>query len=109
MSAIPSSKTTTQYGTVIERYFDLDGNFPVSRRKYIPAEGSKFKKAGIESITRFRSPSPDYNNKYYVMRNGLRKSYSLTELKQLFNYFNHVFLKIANKIFLFVTNYICDI
>ena len=42
MSAIQNSTTRTQYETLIERSLDLEGNFPVVRRKYIPSEGSKF-------------------------------------------------------------------
>ena len=88
MSAIQNSTTRTQYGTLIERSLDLEGNFPVVRRKYIPSEGSKFQKVGIESITKFRSPSPDYNNQFSVVRNGVRKSYSLEGLKKLFKDLN---------------------
>lgn len=88
MSAIPHSTTTTQYGTVIKRYLDLEGNFSVVRRKYIPSEGSKFKKVGIESITKYKSSSAGYNNKYSVVRKGLRESYSLEGLKKLFKDLN---------------------
>ena len=82
------SSTTTAYGTVINKFLDTDGNFPVLRRKYIPSEGSKFHKVGIESITKFRSPHPSYDNMYSVIRDGKRNNYSLQELKKLFKELN---------------------
>ena len=77
------STTVTDYGTKIQKFLNLNANWPVATRKYIPAQGSKLKNAGIESITRFTSPVPCDNNKYTVVLNGIRKFCNIDELRKL--------------------------
>ena len=86
MSGIPIAETTTIYGTEIKRYLDTNGNYPQVRRKYIPSDGSKFSKVGIESITKRKIPGHDAT--FAVIKDGKKDSYTLQELKDLFKDLN---------------------